>query len=406
MLLNPWFWIVLLVAVPTHWLLPRRVRPGFLGAVSFGFLLHLAPFSTCAVVGWSLAVYLLAPHLVEGRRNRWTVGTAIILGLIGFLAYFKYVPPLVGALTGEGWGAGHLLIPLGISYYTFKLIHYAAEVARGNITDRSLGQFLAYMLLFPIFTAGPIERYDHFLANQQESWSASSMTEGLTRMTYGLVKKFALAEWAVQRFIAKLGITETTRGVTVATIFDKLPELPTETVWIYLALHWVYFYLDFSAYADIAIGTSRLFGLRIMENFNWPILATSMSDFWRRWHRTLSGWCQAYIYMPILGYLRRPTLALYASFLVIGLWHAGTPLRIMWGLWHGTGVWLFTKWARWRKKRGPLPLADTPAGKVVGWALTQAYVVASMSFLFSDTQDVYDTARLLVKLIGLDLPPP
>ena len=109
-------------------------------------------------------------------------------------------------------------------------------------------------------------------------------------------------------------------------------------VWGFLALTYLYAYLDFSAYTDIAIGASRLFGIKIMENFNFPILAINISDFWKRWHMTLAGWCQTYIYMPVMARTRTPYAAVFATFTMMGLWHGATAGWLLWGLYHATGV--------------------------------------------------------------------
>jgi len=391
---SPLFWAVLGLSVPVFWLLPVRARPGFLAAVSFGYLVTLAPQSVCALAVWTLAFYYLGPQTVAGRPRRGALVTGMILAIVGYLAYFKYIPPLISAFGGFSL-AVQLVIPLGISYYTFKLIHYVAEVARGNIQDRSLTSFLCYMLLFPIFTAGPIERFDHFLANREDRWRLDSTVEGLTRIVHGLIKKFVIAELVLHRLFG---------GVTNELLLAKLPELSTLRVWRHLAVSYLYLYMDFSAYTDLAIGGSRLFGLRIMENFNFPILARSIGDFWRRWHLTLSGWCQSYVYMPILGLYRKPFVALYASFIVFGLWHAGTLTRLLWGIYHATGVAIYMIWTRYKRKRGWVTPQRCP-WILPGFLLTQAFMTASMALLIAETgRGAADIPRLFCKLFSMDLP--
>ena len=389
------FWLLLAAAVPAYWLLPTWLRAGFLAAVSFGYLVVLAPFSACALLVWGLAFYAVAPAMVWDRPRPRVVLLALVLGVLSFLAWFKYVPPLAAALA-DGPTEARVLVPLGISYYTFKLIHYAAEVARGHITDRSLPRFLCYLFLFPIFTAGPIERFDHFLEAREQAWRLDSAVAGLMRVACGLIKKLIIADWWLRDLSTLL---------LEGQPFTALDKLSTGQVWGYLALTFLHVYMDFSGYTDIAIGCSRLFGYRIFENFNWPVAARNIGDFWRRWHRTLAGWAQSYVYMPILGLTRRPLVAVYAAFAVIGLWHEGSMLRLAWGLYHATGVAAFTLWTRQRRRVGWLPRLG-PFGMVLAWAMTQAFVVAGMAFLVvKPPGGAHEALRILAKLVGVGLSP-
>lgn len=389
------FWILLVVAVPLFWLLPRSVRFGFLGLVSAGFLFRLAPFSVAALSAWIVLFHLLAPAIVPGRPHRLRISVGAVLALLGFLAYFKYVPPIVEALS-DGTRSTRILIPLGISYYTFKLIHYVIEVARGSIRERSFQQFFCYMMLFPIFTAGPIERFDHFLAGQEHSLSRASLVEGVWRIVVGLIKRFVLAQALDEAMF---------QGATSSATLPKiLPELSTPFVWLYAAATYLYIYLDFSAYTDIALGSSRLFGMRIMENFAFPVVAADIRDYWRRWHISLSAWCQSYIYMPVLGLYRKPLVSLYLTFFVMGLWHEGSWNRIGWGLYHATGVAIYTAWNRYRRGR-KWKVFDRPVLHGVAILCTQLFVSGSMCFLILDReQGIHGSMRLLAKLVFIDLP--
>lgn len=189
MLVSGTFWAVAALSALGFWLLPRPARIPALTLVSTSYLLTIEPAGVLALLAWALAFYYLAPL---GRRGLGWPVPLLVLAILGYLAWFKYAPPLLAALRGESVAA-QLAIPLGISYFTFKLIHYAVEVGRGNVTDRSLASFLCYLFLFPIFSAGPIERFDHFLAHREERWSPDSTVWGLTRIAQGLVKKFVLA---------------------------------------------------------------------------------------------------------------------------------------------------------------------------------------------------------------------
>ncbi len=178
------FWLVLALAIPLYWALPKRIRLHFLTLVSvayLGLLVYMAEewwFNAVALVGWTLLFYFLSPLTVRLARAsgvggpsapaapRKTMGRRVIFwllvgGVLGYLCWFKYVWPHIGAAAGADNEVHTLLIPLGISYFVFKFVHYVIEVARGNIKDRSLVRFFCYIFLFPTFSEGPIERYDH-----------------------------------------------------------------------------------------------------------------------------------------------------------------------------------------------------------------------------------------------------
>ena len=399
MIQSPWHWALLAASVVLYWLLPARWRMGFLGGVSLGYLLW-AEFALTGrvltipvLLGFTLAFYLFGPVVARPGRTPRRVLSLLILAALGYLAWFKYVPPIVHAFQGQ-FDLAHVAIPLGISYYTFKLIHYAVEVARGNIEDRSLGSFFSYILLFPIFTAGPIERYDHFLANRAERLAADDVLAGLARIIQGLVKKFVILELMLAPLYGS--------NPDAAALVSHFDRLSTVQVWGFAGLTYLAAYLDFSAYSDLAIGSARLFGIRIMENFRWPVLATNIGDFWKRWHMTLAGWCQAYVYMPMIGLTRNPYAAVYATFIAIGLWHAGSLHWIAWGAYHATGMVAFLAWARIRRHKGRR-LAEPSLMRLWGWPLTTAFVAAGFLITALNGQGTWDTVRVLARLFFIRL---
>ena len=390
------FWAVLALAVPLYWWIPRKWRPGFLTLISFGYLASLTVRSTLAVTAWSL-LFFYGARLVRGEsRSAQRALVALILGVLAFLGAFKYIPPIVAALGGESL-VGRVLVPIGISYYVFKLIHYAVEVHRDTLEPHSLLEFLGFMLWFPIFTAGPIERFDQYLAKQEEAWELQSMVEGGTRIVHGLIKKLVLAEVILVSLYGDIP----NGGV----LLEQLPDLSTPRVWGFLLVTYLYFYLDFSAYTDIAIGCSRLFGLRIMENFRFPIIANSIGDFWRRWHLSLSRWVQYYIYLPVMALTRKPYLSALAAFTVIGLWHAGTLLRLSWGLYHFAGVAIFMIWNLVKRKRKWRFVENAFGWRAAAILVTQLFVTGSMSLLVVEEYGGLGSAvRVLAKLLFVDVP--
>ncbi len=388
------FWCVLFASAALFWFLPPRARLPFLSLVSIGFLGWLTWLPVAILLVWVVLFWfgVRGPEPgSEGKPHR-SFHYLLILGVLGQLAWFKYLPPLVAALASTEIEA-LVIVPLGMSFFTFKLVHYAFEVSRGTVQRAGFAQFTSYMFLFPIFTAGPIERYDHYLANQESRWSLESWSEGLLRIAKGVIKRFFAAEVLLRPVIDDL---------TVDVLAD-LSVLSVWEVWSYLALTFLYIYMDFSAYSDIGIGGSRLFGLRIAENFRFPLIACDIGDFWKRWHMSLSRWCQSYVYLPTMGVTRKPYLATYATFLVMGLWHAGTLNRIGWGMYHATGTAVFIAWTQVKRRRRWKKTFQRPLLRYSGIPITMMFITGSAAFLAAEAegQGLSASIRILGRLFAL-----
>ena len=397
MIQSPVFWGVVLLSVVGYWLLPRRSRSLFLIAVSVLYVGSIDAFSVALLAAWAVVFFVITSRFEQwGRHSRWVL-LGLILAVLAVLAFFKF-GPLLNSLLGDSALDGRIIVPLGISYFTFKLIHFAVEVGRGAIRDFTFQDFVCYLFLFPIFTAGPIERFDHFLAQRDESFQLESFVWGMTRIVHGLIKRFVFCE-LILRQLQLVSLT------SFRDVVDRLTDLSPAEAWTFVLLTALYAYLDFSAYCDIAIGCSRLYGIRIMENFNFPFLSKNLGEFWTRWHMTLSGWCQSYVYMPLIGLTRNPYIAIYATFLTMGLWHAGTWHWVLWGLYHATGVAIFATWNRIRRRR-KWTWPDRWPVRWLATPMTLIYFSGSAVFAsgYSAGAPVYESLRLLAKLLLIDLP--
>ena len=167
------------------------------------------------------------------------------------------------------------------------------------------------------------------------------MANGLERILFGAIKKVILADFIILSLQSRFG--DLPAGLARATWHTQVG---------YLWCRFLYLYFDFSGYSDIAIGTSRLFGLRVTENFNRPLLCDNISAFWRSWHMSLSSWCRDYVYLPVFGLTRNPRLGVYSSMLVLGYWHGAEPKWLIWGAWHATGL---AVWQWWQGTSGAIP---------------------------------------------------
>ncbi|MFO0949286.1 MAG: MBOAT family O-acyltransferase [Planctomycetota bacterium] len=385
------FWFFLAAIVLLFWSIPLRGRAPFLSVTSLLYLLTLGGTGPLIAAGLAVVFYLVAPRRGGGSGTGRAVRTVVLcVGAFALLAYFKYSP-----MIAAQWGyptAGGILLPLGISYFTFKLVHYAIEVWRGTMPAHGFGDFVAYVLFFPTFTIGPIERFDHYLSQRVLKFQKDMFVEGLSRIIHGLIKRFALVDVVLPMIWGPI--------LPLDQLLVGLPQTSPIDVWWFLGRSYILAYLEFSAYSDMAIGSSRLFGVRILENFRFPILATSISDFWQRWHMTLAGWCQAYVYMPLIGATRNPYLASYLAFTAIGLWHAATFQWLVWGLYHASGIVAHAAYRRYKfnhRWKGP-------SGwwwSLGAWGATQLFVTSAYSFTCTyPNHSFHDSVRIFVRLLG------
>src|SRR5690349_9030427 len=258
---------------------------------------------------------------------------AAVAGNLAALAIFKYanfavanvdaIAPVFG-LSPVALRA--IPLPLGISFFTFHAISYVVDVYKRTANaQRSVREFALYILLFPQLIAGPIIRYRDIAAQLvARDANVSEFAYGVRRFVLGLGKKLLIAN---------------TLGATADAIF-ALPtdQLTTPVAWLGIVCYTLQIYFDFSGYSDMAIGLMRMFGFRILENFNYPYVATSIREFWRRWHISLSNWFRDYLYVP-LGGNRLGTARSYANLVIVfvlcGLWHGASWTFVLWGTWHG-----------------------------------------------------------------------
>ncbi len=313
---------------------------------------------------------VIVTYVFSSRRGVW-VPVALLLALLGYFKLQGYKPGLAG-ITAPGQTS--LVLPLGLSFLTFELIHFALERRRGRIAGISLVDLAAFAFFFPCRVAGPIKRYPDFAAALTKAEvSIENLYHGALRIVVGLLKKVALADLL---------------ALSAARVFSV--SAPVHA-WKVVLAYSLQIYLDFSAYSDIAIGLSRLMGIRIPENFRAPYLSSNIQEFWNRWHISLSSWVREYVFMEVGKPLfktrlkSRPRLIAAAcymtTFTIVGAWHGLTPNFLLWGIYHGlllTGYHLYKAWIPIAVVRSPLygSRVATWAGMgltfflvTVGWAL-------------------------------------
>ena len=337
---------VILVAVPVYWLLLRRDgwRIWFLALVSLGILATMHPAFAAVTVGLTLATH----QLVELWKDKLLKGTRLLVISIAVavvtLAIGKYGQSMVGALFGkDDWFWTHIAMPLGVSYFVFRLLQYVFDQLRGVLTENRFRDLLAFLLFLPTFPAGPLETYQGFYGKRSTTFDRELFYRGIRRIVVGYFKKAFVVD-----FIFAIYLMPHVERVASANYHFRpgQPLLPLA----FVVLVFVRAYIDLSAYTDLAIGFSRLFGFRIMENFDNPLFSRNVSEFWRKWHISLSSWCRNNVYFPVFGLTRKVWLGLYASMLTMGLWHYVDLNWTVWGLYHGTGLFVFSRWEKYKKQ--------------------------------------------------------
>ncbi len=397
---------VVVFALLVFWLLLRKDthRLIFMLVVSVAVLAALHPIFAAIALG----LVLVTHQLVEAMRKKKLRGArvvliAVIIALVT-LAIGKYGQRGALALwwSDGDWVVTHLLMPLGISYFVFRMLQYVFDCARGVIQENSLLRLAAFMMWIPTFPAGPLETYQGFYEKRTVGFDRQEFYYGLRRIALGYFKKVFVVDFLFAIFFGKI----------VSTV-GKTAFGPDDVSWwwplAYCIIVFVRAYFDLSAYTDLAIGFSRLFGFRIMENFHFPFWQKNLSDFWHSWHISLSTWCRNNVYFPVFGLTRKPWLGLYASMLVMGLWHAVDLNWLAWGLYHGTGLVILSRWERWKKKRrkarkkaGLPPAASYEKyTRWLGYPVTFLYV--ALGYGFVATPDFEQALRVIYNVFRLPL---
>ena len=348
------------LVVAGYFVFPARWRWAFLLAASYYFYASWKPAYLLLIVASTLVDYVIGLRLGAEERPRrrrgWLIASLTVN--LGLLFAFKYLNFFSGALGDAFRDLGifvdvpqlDVLLPVGISFYTFQTISYSVDVYwRAREPERHLGRFALYVSFFPQLVAGPIERSTRLLPQFRRptrlEWER--LESGLGLILWGLFKKMVIADRAAQ---------------IVDAVYAHPNDFGGATLLIATYAFAFQIYGDFSGYSDIAVGSARVLGFDLMENFNRPYWATSIGDFWRRWHISLSTWFRDYLFIPLGGSRvgwRRRILNIVIVFLLSGLWHGANWTFLLWGAFHGLLLLLSIAASRLLDRRdAPLLPAD------------------------------------------------
>jgi len=399
------FIIFLILVVTAYWLLPKKYKMWmllFASCIFYGFWRweYLSVMFVSALTDYFTAIQIEQTPISNIKKRKRLLAITLFVNL-GLLIYFKYLfffTENVNALSnilGVDFNLPlfKVLLPFGISFYTFETISYTIDVYRGLIkAERSFLNYGLFVTFFPKLVAGPIQRASELLnqLNYRPLFQSEFIAEGLKRILYGLFLKVMLAD-------------------NISPLVDEAFALDSNTlsaidVWTMAFLFGFQIYFDFSAYSHIAIGSAKLMGITIPENFNFPYLATSFKDFWKRWHISLSSWIRDYLYLPLAGVkvtetsgkvgigegLDKPdnknskTKALFLTWAIMGFWHGANWTFVIWGLYHASFIYLERKLKPIRKR---YKIFDF---NIVTWLITLLFAMLSwIPFRANNLQETF-----------------
>ena len=355
----------------------------FYGWASPGHMLYMLGIVALVYLA-SLSFFILKSHFLKIMCFWGTI--AIVLGGLFFFKYFNFGVSLFNSLFRTDYNVASVVMPIGISFFTFQALSYLIDVCRGERPQKDFWKLLLYISLFPQLIAGPIIKYTDIATQiDRRRHSLGGMYAGFRRFIIGLSKKIIIADML---------------GMSVDRIFDAdITTLSFGIAWIGIIFYVLQLYFDFSGYSDMAIGLGRMFGFKFLENFNYPYVARSISEFWRRWHISLSSWFKEYVYWPLGGNrkgLHRTTLNLFVVFFLTGLWHGANITFVIWGLYQCFFV-VVEKYCAFFCSANP----RLSQNKGISF-LRHAYVlfVCAVGFVFFRSDSLKDSFQYLSALFG------
>jgi D-alanyl-lipoteichoic acid acyltransferase DltB (MBOAT superfamily) len=389
------FAVFFAVVLPVNWLLmphPRRWRFGMLGASLFFYAAwdwHYAFLLAGSILVNQFMAVRVDRSATEQARSRWTaVAVAANLGALGWFKYAGFLTESSGGLferAGLDWDVPvpNVVLPIGISFFTFQALSYVIDIRRQKLHPVPFLDFAVYLSFFPHLVAGPIVRAAEFLPQLRQRRDPRRVQASLAfwLLAVGLVKKVVIASYLAEEIVDPLFAFPGQHGGVEALV----------GVYAYA----IQIYADFSGYTDMAIGLALLLGFRFPQNFDAPYTATSLQDFWRRWHMTLSRWLRDYLYIPLggnQGGRRRTYRNVMLTMLLGGLWHGAAWTFVLWGVLQGG--WLCLE--RWLEETGRRPalLANVWVARLV------TFQVVCLGWVFFRSSDVAEAFDILGRIFG------
>ena len=398
MLFNSFGYLVFLpVIVILYWLLPIRARRPLLLVASYYFYMSWIPAYGLLIFPLTVANFGLGKWLSRANNPRAVLTLALIINLsvLGFFKYLAFLTGIVidaiaplGMTLQTSWSA-KIILPLGISFFTFEFIHYLVDIYRGNKPIPSFIDFALFPAFFPTQIAGPIKRYEDFIPQLHPLpvWNNTQFQSGIGLIVRGLFKKVVLAD--SMAVVANIG-------------FGSSLQLGFVDAWITIIAFAFQIYFDFSGYTDIGRGSALLMGFKVPENFNLPYFATNISEFWRRWHITLSQWLRDYIYIPLGGSRGSQTqtyLNLFITMTLGGLWHGAAWTFVIWGMYHGL---LLIAYRQVKQLTAGFSIRSSPALTKVSalMSILFTFVLVCVGWVFFRSESIGQAYSMIWRMFG------
>ena len=327
--------------------------------------------------------YLIGGKIETTRAKHWLfLGIIVNIVLLGYFKYTDFFLTTTNALVGTNFDLPHIVLPLGISFFTFTQTAYLIDAYRGETRNHSFVTYCEFVTIFPHLIAGPIlnhkDMISQFIAERTFQINYKNIALGLTIFIMGFFKKVVIADHL---------------SPWVAGVFSATDNITFLSAWIGALSYTFQLYFDFSGYSEMAIGLGLLFNLKLPVNFNSPYQATNIIDFWRRWHMTLGLWVREYLYIP-LGGNRYGEFAkmrnLFVSMLIIGLWHGAGWTFVFWGAMHGVALMVNHQW---RRLNISLP-------KVLNWGMT--FLCVTVLWVFFRAESFHDAWNIIYAMAGMN----
>ena len=385
------------VLVILFWVLPARLRSHFLLLCSLAFASFFSWQAAIFFVFNLVLVHQAGNYLAGDGARRPLVFRLMLLWLVGSLCTFKYINQLLslalsalgGLFSSPDLTLPKLAMPLGLSYVIFRMIHYTVERYRGRAPESSLVDFGSYVLFFPTFLSGPVERFPafHKQTAAAKPLDVNDINYGLFRIVSGLLKKFLAAD-PLGKLVLPVLKSPLTHGVG--------------TTWAALYGLAIQVYMDFSGYTDLALGTSKLFGYKVMENFNLPYFKPNLAEIWRNWHISVYSFIRDYFFFPFFA-VRSSRLKLnigvFLTFVIFMVWHEGSWRFLSLGCYHGIGMLIYNNFQEIKKKnKGVSELMAHKETRPISTFISASYFGFGFVFFILEMKEV---GHLALHLIGL-----
>jgi len=399
------FLIFLPTVVVLYYILPKKLKNLMLLAASYFFYMCWNPAYALLMLTSTFVTYLSSRLMASnalGKKRLWLILSFIInIGILFFFKYFNFVSVLIYDvlhLAGLSYSPPllNILLPMGISFYTFQALGYTLDVYREDIpVEKNFAIYALFVSFFPQLVAGPIERTGNLLPQLKKihPFRSENIKEGILPILWGLFKKIIIAD----QF-----------AVLIETVYGNFAQFNGFQLTVATVAFAIQIYCDFSAYSDIARGSAAMLGIRLMHNFNRPYFAVSIQDFWRRWHISLSTWFKDYLYFPLGGSRKgkvRTQLNIIIVFLVSGLWHGAALTYVVWGFLNGIYQVIGNITAPLKKRMlGKIRINHDSAGFRL-FSIILTFILTCSTWVFFRATSITEALQIGKKIVFDTIPP-